>query len=185
VRRQHARCICKVAAAPLAPRASRLYPTHLFYETLRFLKSSRPPLGRLGGGFARALLRPRVGLDALLAKAPEEGDIILPPETCPVSTEGWTRRVQLVRRDGRDVFTLYGREGGGVAQRKRAQRKRARARPDHRQSRRCERPVNAAARLWLATRARGRGGARGPARGRGRGLPDERLASCPRRQRRA
>ena len=28
-------------------------------------------------------------------------------------TEGWTRRVQLVRRDGRDVSTLYGREGGG------------------------------------------------------------------------
>ena len=24
-----------------------------------------------------------------------------------------TRRVQLVRRDGRDVSTLYGREGGG------------------------------------------------------------------------
>ena len=26
-----------------------------------------------------------------------------------------TRRVQLVRRDGRDVSTLYGREGGGGA----------------------------------------------------------------------
>ena len=26
-----------------------------------------------------------------------------------------TRRVQLVRRDGRDVSTLYGREGGGTA----------------------------------------------------------------------
>ena len=25
-----------------------------------------------------------------------------------------TRRVQLARRDGRDVSTLYGREGGGV-----------------------------------------------------------------------
>jgi len=31
----------------------------------------------------------------------------------PISTEGWTRRVQLVRRDGRDVSTLYGREGRG------------------------------------------------------------------------
>jgi len=37
-------------------------------------------------------------------------------ETCPISTEGWTRHVQLVRRDGRDVSTLYGREGGGHAQ---------------------------------------------------------------------
>ena len=33
-----------------------------------------------------------------------------------ISTEGWTRRVQLVRRDGRDVSTLYGREGGGAIQ---------------------------------------------------------------------
>jgi len=29
-------------------------------------------------------------------------------------TEGGTRRVQLVRKEGRDVSTLYGREGGGV-----------------------------------------------------------------------
>ena len=40
-------------------------------------------------------------------------------ETCPISTEGWTRRVQLVRRDGRDVSTLYRREGGGAAWRRR------------------------------------------------------------------
>ena len=30
------------------------------------------------------------------------------------STGAGTRRVQLVRRDGRDVSTLYGREGGGA-----------------------------------------------------------------------
>jgi hypothetical protein len=38
-------------------------------------------------------------------------------ETCPLSTERWTRRVHSVRRDGRDVSTLYGREGGGGAPR--------------------------------------------------------------------
>ena len=33
--------------------------------------------------------------------------------TCPISPEGWTRRVRLVRKEGRDVSTLYGREGRG------------------------------------------------------------------------
>jgi hypothetical protein len=30
-----------------------------------------------------------------------------------INIHSWTRRVQIVRRDGRDVSTLYGREGGG------------------------------------------------------------------------
>jgi len=33
--------------------------------------------------------------------------------TCPVGTEGGTRRVQLVRKEGRDVSCWYGREEGG------------------------------------------------------------------------
>ena len=35
-----------------------------------------------------------------------------PGSTCAAERKG-ARRVQLVRRDGRDVSTLYGREGGG------------------------------------------------------------------------
>ena len=31
---------------------------------------------------------------------------------CPVSTGGGTRRVRLVREEGRDVSSQYGREGG-------------------------------------------------------------------------
>ena len=31
----------------------------------------------------------------------------------PAPSETFTRRVQLVRRDGRDVSTMYGRELGG------------------------------------------------------------------------
>jgi hypothetical protein len=34
-------------------------------------------------------------------------------ETCPVSTEGGTRRVRLVRKEGRDVSSQYGRGGRG------------------------------------------------------------------------
>jgi hypothetical protein len=34
-------------------------------------------------------------------------------ETCPLSTGGRTRRVHLVRGEGRDVSTQYGWEGGG------------------------------------------------------------------------
>jgi len=42
------------------------------------------------------------------------------PRTCPVSTGGGvTRRVRLVRREGRDVSTLYGREGRGGGKRAR------------------------------------------------------------------
>jgi len=37
-----------------------------------------------------------------------------PPETCPISTGGGTRRVRLVREEGRDVSSQYGREGGGT-----------------------------------------------------------------------
>jgi len=36
-------------------------------------------------------------------------------ETCPVSTGGGTRRVQLVREEGRGASSQYGREGGGGA----------------------------------------------------------------------
>jgi len=36
-----------------------------------------------------------------------------PPETCPISTGGGTRRVRLVREEGRDVSSQYGREGEG------------------------------------------------------------------------
>ena len=39
-----------------------------------------------------------------------------PAETCPVSTGRGTRRVQLVRGEGRDVSSQYGREGGGGAE---------------------------------------------------------------------
>ena len=55
---------------------------------------------------ARQLLR-------ALVVAREAPHANLGGQTCPVSTERGTRRVQLVRRDGRDVSTLYGREGGG------------------------------------------------------------------------
>jgi hypothetical protein len=37
------------------------------------------------------------------------------PRATSAVSAAWTRRVQLVRRDGRDVSTLYGREGGGVS----------------------------------------------------------------------
>jgi len=48
----------------------------------------------------------------------EGGSAILPRrgqvrETCPVSTGEGTRRVQLVREEGRGVSSQYGREGGG------------------------------------------------------------------------
>ena len=48
----------------------------------------------------------------------EGGSAILPRrgqvrETCPVSTGEGTRRVQLVREEGRGVSSQYGRQGGG------------------------------------------------------------------------
>jgi hypothetical protein len=58
-----------------------------------------------GRGSKRRVVRQRV----LVRRALDARRV----RTCPVSTEGWTRRVQSVRRDGRDVSTLYGREGGG------------------------------------------------------------------------
>ena len=42
--------------------------------------------------------RPPCGGDHLLGDA-----LRLPDEMCPLSTEGGTRRVQLVRKEGRDV----------------------------------------------------------------------------------
>ena len=61
-----------------------------------------PPPGEGGATPARPAPRPR---------SPPRGS--RRSGSARAGTEGWTRRVQLVRRDGRDVPTLYGRGGGG------------------------------------------------------------------------
>ena len=47
------------------------------------------------------------------ARAERRGLLVVAGETCPVSTGEGTSRVRLVREEGRDVSSQYGREGGG------------------------------------------------------------------------
>ena len=70
--------------------------------------TGRAPHARSGREHARVIPRSKRHLDQ---RAPQRE--ILSGPACPVSTGGGTRRVQLVRGEGRDVPTLYGRGGGG------------------------------------------------------------------------
>ena len=77
---------------------------------IRYARSSTTNSWDSSHACPRPRPRPRCG-SAGAARAPREG--------WGGRTRGkGTRRVQLVRRDGRDVSTLYGREGGGVAPRR-------------------------------------------------------------------
>ena len=69
--------------------------------------------GRQGGCGRRGAAPPRPWSRSLL---PALGAVTSPSPRSPSPRsfpDSGTRRVQLVRRDGRDVSTLYGREGGG------------------------------------------------------------------------
>ena len=86
--------------------------------------------GRGGGGVMRAARRrrapPAFGGGARVEELRGEGgqwELARAGGSLFVPRAGsmWTRRVQLVRRDGRDVSTLYGREGAGAGGREHPQ----------------------------------------------------------------
>jgi len=82
-------------------------------------KRARAPAPSEGrGGQRQRLVRPHGAVDLLNRKRRGRaggGATRLEEsfETYPVSTEGGTRRVRLVRKEGRDVSSQYGRGGAG------------------------------------------------------------------------
>jgi hypothetical protein len=94
------------AAAPRAPLASPV--EHRLPRAVR-ARAARAALAALA---SLASLAARTAVHAAVDDANKQH--ALPPGALPPPLPP-TRRVQLVRGDGRDVSTFYGREGGGTA----------------------------------------------------------------------